>query len=70
MIAKIDVAQLRVHLMAYLEELWCQEDIWSRELAELYTSQEVILADLEKIYFEIEGSQTVIFWACETIAKA
>lgn len=66
-IVEIEVARLQVDLMARQDELQSQEEIWSRKLR---TSQEAVLADLEKSDFKIEDSQTAIHRARETIMKA
>lgn len=47
-IVEIEVAQLRVDLMALQEELRRPEEAWSRELVKLRANREVVLANLEK----------------------
>lgn len=56
-ITEIEVARLQVDLMACQEKLRRQEETWPRKLAELRAKQEVVLVDLEKADFEIEGAR-------------
>lgn len=54
-------------LYASQEELRRQEEVWSRELADLGANQEALLVVLEKTDFEIKASQVVISRAREHV---
>lgn len=69
-IAEIEVARLRVDLMAQQEELRHQEELWSRKLADLRINQDGITVNLEKTVYQVEASQVSISCAQKIIVKA
>lgn len=59
-----------VDLMAQQEELRHQEELWSRELADLRINQDGITVNLEKTVYQVEASQVSISCAQKIIVKA